>query len=65
MEPQAVSHHHAMTLLLSVQRRETAFPPLRDKRSYRRIHAITLALLKREHTRAYPCTDYTSRISAF
>ena len=62
----AVSHHHAMTLRLSVQRRECRFPPLRDKRAYRRIRTITLALPLKERTHAHtPCTDHTSRISAF
>src|SRR5215831_7031308 len=54
MGPQAVSHHHAMTLPLSVQRRECKFPPLRDKRSYKRIRAIFCALPLREHTHAHP-----------
>src|SRR5215475_9615048 len=53
MKPQAVSHHHAMTLLLSVQRQECRFPPLRDKRSYRRIRTITLALPLKERTHAH------------
>src|SRR5262245_4080598 len=53
MEPPAVSRHHAMTLLLSVQRRKRRFLPLRDKRSYRRIRAITLALPLRERTHAH------------
>ena len=39
-----------MTLLLSVQRRECSFPPLRDKRSYRRSRAILLALPLKECT---------------
>ena len=64
MEPQAVSHHHAMTLPLSVQRRECRFPPLRDKRAYRRIRTITLALPLKERTHAHtPCTDHTLRDS--
>src|SRR5206468_7090608 len=45
-----VSRHHAMTLLPSVQRRECSFPPLRDKRSYRRSRAILLALPLKERT---------------
>jgi len=52
-----------MTLLLSVQRREVSFPPLRDKRSYRRIRAILLTLPFKEGTYAHIlCTDYISRI---
>jgi hypothetical protein len=43
-----------MILPLSVQRRECSFPPLRDKRSYRRIRAILIALPLRERTHAHP-----------
>jgi hypothetical protein len=50
---------------LSVQRRECSFPPLRDKRSYRRIRAMLLASPLREYTYAHiPCTDHTSRTSS-
>src|SRR5262249_5121435 len=54
MGPQAVSRHHAMTLPLSVQRRECSFPPLRGKRSYKRIPVILLVLPLREHPHPHP-----------